>query len=79
LRKLDHLCAPVSNSRFRAEFVEAEEFESVWDAKEKGAWFRREDNTVRPHSSLGYKTPKEFSDQCEQRRKKRNKKGKKSI
>ena len=67
------------NSRFRDEFLEAEQFESVLDAKEKGAWFRREYNTVRPHSSLGYKTPKEFRDQCEQRRKKRNKKDKRGI
>jgi putative transposase len=52
------------NSRFRDEFLEMEEFESVPDAKEKGEWFRREYNTVRPHSSLDYKTPKEFSDEC---------------
>jgi putative transposase len=58
------------NSRFRDEFLEAEQFENVLDAKEKGEWFRREYNTIRPHSSLDYKTPKEFSDQCEQRRKK---------
>ena len=67
------------NSRFRDEFLEAEEFESVLDAKEKGAWFRREYNTVRPHSSLGYKTPKEFSDQCDQRRKRGKKKDKRRI
>ena len=30
------------------------------DAREKGRWFRREYNTVRPHSSLDYATPKEF-------------------
>jgi putative transposase len=53
------------NSRFRDEFLEAEEFESVPDAKGKGAWFRREYNRVRPHSALGYKTPKEFSDECD--------------
>jgi putative transposase len=41
------------NSRFRDEFLEVEEFEDVPDAKEKGAWYRREYNTVRPHSSLG--------------------------
>jgi putative transposase len=58
------------NSRFRDEFLEVEEFESVPDAKEKGEWFRREYNTVRPHSSLEYKTPKQFSDEYEQRRKK---------
>ena len=53
------------NSRFRDEFLEVEEFESVPDAKEKGEWFRREYTTVRPHSSLDYKTPKEFSEECD--------------
>jgi transposase InsO family protein len=53
------------HSRFRDEFLEVEEFESVPDAKEKGEWFRREYNTVRPHSSLGYDTPKDFSDECD--------------
>jgi transposase InsO family protein len=53
------------NSRFRDEFLEAELFETVPDAKEKGEWFRREDNTIRPHSSLDYKTPRQFSDECD--------------
>lgn len=53
------------NSRFRDEFLEVEEFESMEDASAKGAWFRREFNTVRPHSSLGYKTPQQFSDECD--------------
>lgn len=53
------------NSRFRDEFLEMEEFESAPDAKEKGEWFRREYNSIRPHSSLEYKTPKEFSDECD--------------
>ena len=35
------------------------------DAKQKGAWFRREYNQVRPHSSLGYQTPREFSEECD--------------
>ena len=55
------------NSRFRDEFLEVEEFESVPDAREKGGWFRREYNTVRPHSALGYKTPKQFSDECDRK------------
>jgi putative transposase len=54
------------HSRLRDEFLEREEFESVADAQAKGAWFRREYNTVRPHSSLGYATPKEFSAACNQ-------------
>jgi putative transposase len=53
------------NSRFRDEFLEVEEFESVPDAKEKKEWFRREYNTIRPHSSLDYRTPKQFSDECD--------------
>jgi putative transposase len=53
------------HSRFRDEFLEAEEFESVADSKEKKEWFRREYNTIRPHSSLAYKTPKEFSEECD--------------
>ena len=52
------------NSRFRDEFLEVEEFEDVADGRAKGAWFRREYNTVRPHSSLGYQTPREFSANC---------------
>jgi len=53
------------NSRFRDEFLEREEFEDDRDAKEKGDWFKREYNRVRPHSALDYKTPKQFSDECD--------------
>jgi transposase InsO family protein len=53
------------NSRFRDEFLEREEFENDKDAREKGGWFRREYNTVRPHSSLSYKTPKAFAAECD--------------
>jgi putative transposase len=53
------------HSRLRDEFLERIEFESVADAQAKGTWFRREYNTIRPHSSLGYQTPKEFSAACE--------------
>jgi putative transposase len=45
----------------RDEFLEREEFESVGDARAKASWYRREYNTVRPHSSLGYAAPEEFS------------------
>jgi transposase InsO family protein len=53
------------HSRLRDEFLNCEEFESVADARARSAWWRREYNTIRPHSSLGYQTPKEFSDQCD--------------
>jgi transposase InsO family protein len=55
------------HSRLRDEFLEREEFESVADARAKGSWYRREYNTVRPHSSLGYATPREFSAACDKK------------
>ncbi len=53
------------HSRLRDEFLEREEFESVADSRHKASWWRREYNTIRPHSSLAYQTPKEFSDECD--------------
>jgi transposase InsO family protein len=55
------------HSRLRDEFLEREEFETVADARDRAAWFRREYNQVRPHSALGYATPKQFSAACEER------------
>jgi transposase InsO family protein len=55
------------HSRLRDEFLECVEFETVADARAKASWFRREYNTVRPHSSLGYATPKEYSAACDAR------------
>jgi transposase InsO family protein len=56
------------HGRLRDEFLERVEFESVADARVKASWYRREYNTVRPHSSLGYATPKEFSAACDGKR-----------
>jgi putative transposase len=53
------------NSRFRDEFLERVEFESVADAKAQAKWYRREFNTIRPHSGLAYQTPKDFSAACD--------------
>jgi transposase InsO family protein len=53
------------NGRFRDEFLEREEFEDEDDAREKGRWFKREYNTVRPHSALDYKTPRQFAAECD--------------
>jgi transposase InsO family protein len=58
----------VFHSRLRDEFLERVEFETVVDAREKGKWFRRYYNAVRPHSSLDYATPKEFNSSCDNRR-----------
>lgn len=52
------------HSRLRAEFLDREEFESLSAAKAKSTWWRREYNRVRPHASLGYKTPAEFASEC---------------
>jgi len=54
------------HSRLRDEFLDREAFESVAEAQKKGTWWRREYNRVRPHSGIGYKTPQEFSDECDQ-------------
>jgi putative transposase len=55
------------HSRLRDEFLERVEFESVADAQAKGGWFGGESNTIRPHSSIGYKTPREFSEECDRK------------
>jgi hypothetical protein len=51
----------------RDEFREREEFESVAGARAKGARYRREYHTVRPHSSPGSATPREFSATCDRK------------
>jgi putative transposase len=56
------------HSRLRDEFLERVIFEDVADARAKASWYRREYNVVRPHSSLGYATPKEFSAACDRKR-----------
>jgi putative transposase len=53
------------HSRLRDEFLERNEFETVEDARAQAEWFRSEYNEVRPHSSLNYATPKEFSAACD--------------
>lgn len=53
------------HSRLRDEFLEREEFESAQDAQARARWWRREYNTIRPHSGLGYKTPQQFSRECD--------------
>lgn len=52
------------HSRLRDEFLSCSVFVDVADAKAQAAWFVREYNTVRPHSGLGYRTPREFAATC---------------
>jgi putative transposase len=49
------------HSKLRDEFLELEEFESVPQARALAALWKEDYNTERPHSSLGYLTPTEFS------------------
>jgi putative transposase len=53
------------HSKLRDEFLDREEFENEPQARALGALWKEEYNTERPHSSLGYKTPAEFSATCE--------------
>ena len=52
------------HSRLRDEFLNREEFESESQARALGALWKEEYNTERPHSSLNYQTPAEFSATC---------------
>ncbi len=48
------------NSKVRDELLNAEEFGSLLEAKVLAKEWRQEYNHVRPHSSLGYRTPAEY-------------------
>ena len=52
------------HSRLRDEFLNCSVFADVADARAQADWFRREYNTVRPHSGLGYQTPHGFAASC---------------
>jgi putative transposase len=52
------------NSKVRDELLNTEEFGSVLEAKVLAKEWRQEYNHVRPHSSLGYRTPAEFGEKC---------------
>ena len=49
------------NGRLREECLAVSWFQNLFDARRKIAIWRKEYNEERPHSSLGYKTPKEFA------------------
>jgi putative transposase len=51
------------NGRLREECLNLSWFQNLFDARRKIAVWRKEYNEERPHSSLGYKTPKEFAAQ----------------
>ena len=50
------------NGRLREECLRVSWFQNLFDARRKIAAWRREYNEERPHSSLDYRTPKEFAE-----------------
>jgi transposase InsO family protein len=52
------------NSKVRDELLNAEEFGGLLEARVLAKEWKREYNHVRPHSSLGYRTPAEFGALC---------------
>lgn len=49
------------NGKFRDEFLNMNIFRSVFEAQALAEMWLREYNEFRPHSSLGYRTPREFA------------------
>ena len=52
------------HSKLRDEFLAMEEFDNLPTARTLTAAFKDTYNTVRPHSSLGYRTPAAFAQEC---------------
>jgi putative transposase len=52
------------HGRLREECLNVSWFQNLFDARRKIAAWRKEYNEERPHSSLGYLTPKEFAAQA---------------
>ena len=52
------------NSKVRDELLNAEEFTSLLEARVLGKEWQHDYNHVRPHSSLGCRTPAEFGERC---------------
>jgi len=50
------------HGRLREECLAVSWFQNLFDARRKISAWRKEYNELRPHSSLGYKTPKEFAE-----------------
>ena len=60
--------AETFHGKVRDELLESELFADLAEAKALAAWWRREYNDRRPHSSLGYLTPSQFAAGCPTRR-----------
>ncbi len=53
------------NGRIRDELLNLHGFANIFDARAAAQQWRTEYNDIRPHSALGYRTPREFAQQCE--------------
>jgi len=49
------------NGRIRDEFLNAHVFTNIFNARHLADAWRRDYNEERPHSALGYRTPREFA------------------
>jgi putative transposase len=58
------VCLRGLDTPYPATLLDREEFESEPQARAVGALWKEGYHTERPHSSLGYKTPAEFSAAC---------------
>ena len=52
------------NGKVEDELVKGEEFASVLEARVLAGEWKTDYNKVRPHSSLGYRTPAKFASSC---------------
>jgi putative transposase len=55
------------NGRLRDECLNASWFRNLWEARRRIREWGHDYNAVRPHSSLGYMTPREFATQAAER------------
>lgn len=50
------------NGKIRDELLNAHSFLTIFELRRKAADWREDYNEVRPHSALGYQTPREFAE-----------------
>lgn len=51
------------NGRIRDELLNAHNFLTIFEARRRAADWRTDYNELRPHSALGYRTPRDFADE----------------
>jgi len=51
------------NGKIRDELFNAHSFTTIFEARRRAAAWRQDYNEVRPHSALGYRSPREFADE----------------